>query len=299
MSLVSFDELMAATEPGKYAVGYFESWDMVSLLAAVDAAESARSPVLLGLSGIYQAHSQRLVHEPLSAYAAFALEVCRRLSVPAALVYNESPDKAAVLQAAALGFGLVMFADEALDAAGLQQAIKEVVPEAHRLGAAVEGEMAALPGLGVMLDEPPSEVPLTDVEAAAAFVAETGIDALAVNLGQVHLHGRRQMGLDLDRLDELRRALSIPLVLHGASSVRPADLRAAAQRGIRKINVGSVLKRTYFESLRSASLEVGDQYNPYVVIGSGLEGDVLVAARKSLTDKIVEMMQQFGSAGKA
>lgn len=299
MSLVSFDELMAAAEAGKYAVGYFESWDMASLLAAADAAERARSPVLLGLSGIYQAHSQRLVHEPLSAYAAFGLEVCRRLSVPATLVYNESPDKAAVLQAAALGFGLVMFADEALDAAGLQQATKEVVPEAHRLGAAVEGEMAALPGLGAMLDEPPSEVPVTGVEVAIAFVAETGIDALAVNLGQVHLHGRRQMGLDLDRLDELRRALSLPLVLHGASSVRPADLRAAAQRGIRKINVGSVLKRTYFESLRRASLGAGDQYNPYVVIGSGLEGDVLVAARNSLTDKIVEMMQYFGSAGKA
>jgi fructose/tagatose bisphosphate aldolase len=299
MPLVDFHHLMAAAEAGNYAVGYFESWDMVSLLAVADAAKLARSPVLLGFSGLYLRHQERLMKDPLSVYAALGLEICRQLAVPAALVFNESPDEAAVLEAASLGFGLVMYSDESLDAAGQQKRVKAVAEEAHRLGAAVEGEIAALPGVGGMIAEPLLDAPLTGVEAALDFVSETGVDALAVNLGQMHLHGRWELGLDLDLLRELRRALSVPLVLHGASSVRREELRAAAKAGVRKINVGSLLKQRYFETLREACNEVSESYNPYVVIGSGLDGDVQALARSALRDVVVDLIGLFGSAGKA
>jgi fructose/tagatose bisphosphate aldolase len=299
MPLVSFDDLMAQTRAGGYAVGYFESWDMISLMAVADAAKDTRSPVLLGFSGLYLSHPARLVEEPLSAYAAMGLEVCRQLPVPAALVYNESPDMASVLEAARLGFSLVMYSDENLDPDVQRRRVREVAEKAHRLGAAVEGEIAALPGLSGMLAEPLRETLLTDIEAALEFVAETKVDALAVNLGQMHLHGRRELGLDLDLLGELRHRLSLPLVLHGASSVRRDDLQAAIKAGIGKINVGSLLKQTYFEALRSAGNDVGQDYNPYVVIGSGLEGDVQVAARQALQDVVAGLMRLFGSAGRA
>lgn len=291
--------MMAAAEAGGYAVGYFESWDMASLMAVADAAKLTRSPVLLGFSGLYLSHQARLVEEPLSAYAALGLEVCRQLPVPAALVYNESPDAASVLEAARLGFSLVMYSDENLDADVQRKRVREVAEKAHRLGAAVEGEIAALPGMGGLLAEPLSETPLTGIEAALEFVTETSVDALAVNLGQMHLHGRRELGLDLDLLRELRRRLAIPLVLHGASSVRRDDLRAATKAGIGKINVGSLLKQTYFETLKAACNDVGEGYNPYIVVGSGLEDDVLVAARLALKDVVADLMRLFGSAGQA
>jgi fructose/tagatose bisphosphate aldolase len=299
MPLASFDDLMAAAGAGGYAVGYFESWDMASLMAVANAARETRSPVLLGFSGLYLSHPARRLEGPLSAYAALGLEVCRQLPVPAALVYNESPDLASVLEAARLGFGLVMFSDEKLDPVAQQNRVREVAEKAHRLGAAVEGEIAALPGLAGLLAEPLREAPLTGVEAALEFVAETKVDALAVNLGQMHLHGRRELGLDLELLGELRRRLSLPLVLHGASSVRRDDLRAAIKAGIGKINVGSLLKQTYFEALRSACNDVVEGYNPYAVVGSGLEGDVLVAARLALQDCVAGLMRLFGSAGRA
>ena len=299
MSLVRFEELMGRAEAGSYAVGYFESWDLHSLLAVADAAKLTRSPVLLGFSGLYLSHPEQLVRDPLGVYAALGLEVCQQLPVPAALVYNESPDMASVLEAAGLGFGLVMYSDESLDASSQRREVRKATRAAHRLGASVEGEISALPGLGGTLVEPPAEVPVTEVESALDFVAETGVDALAVNLGQMHLHGRRQVRLDLDRLRELESVLSIPLVLHGASSIGRDDLRAAVELGIRKINVGSKLKQTYFEMLREACGDIGEPYNPYVVVGSGLEGDVLAAARLALRDVVVDLMRLFGSAGKA
>lgn len=299
MSLVSFKELMDAAQDGRYAVGYFESWDKHSLLAVADAARITHSPVLMGFSGRYLSHPERLVQDPLSIYAAIGLELCTQLPVPAALVYNESPDMASVLEAAGLGFGLVMYSDERIGADVQLDRVKTVTRSVHLVGAAVEGEIFPLPGVGGLLAESPTDVPLTGVEAAVSFVTETGVDALAVNLGQVHLHGREHLRLDLERLRKLKQALSIPLVLHGASSIRRDDLKAAIDLGIVKVNVGSKLKQIYFETLRDACDALGAVYNPYVVVGSGLDGDVLTAARLALREVVADLMVQLGSAGKA
>ena len=104
--------------------------------------------------------------------------------------------------------------------------------------------------------------------------------------------------LDLDRLRRLR-ALSVPLVLHGGSSIDAADLRAAIEIGVRKINVGSRLKQTYFNALRRACADVDATANPYEVIGSGLAQDVLVPGRLALQRDVERWMHLFGSAGKA
>jgi fructose/tagatose bisphosphate aldolase len=268
-------------------------------MAVADAAEDTRSPVFLGFSGLYLPHPSRIVHEPLSVYANLGLAVGSSLSVPAALVFNESPDFSSVLQAAELGFNLVMYTDETLDPITLKARIKKVSRAAHQLGVAVEGEMVALPGVNGTLAELPSGVRLTDPRAAAAFVAETNVDALAVNLGQMHLHGRQILGLDLERLQRIKEAVPLPLVLHGASSVNRDDLAKAVELGIRKVNVSSLLKQAYFEALRAACARVGENYNPYKVVGSGLDGDILSFARLALQKTAAELMHLFGSAGKA
>ena len=82
MPLVPFRELMQDAERGNYAVGYFEGWNLESLLAVADAAEATRSPVILGFSGIYLPHPERRVADPLAVYAAMGTEVGRYLTVP-------------------------------------------------------------------------------------------------------------------------------------------------------------------------------------------------------------------------
>ena len=298
MTIVAFNDLMAHAEWGGYAVGYFECWSLESLLAVADAAEATRSPVLLGFSGLTLPHPARTRNDPLSAYASMGLEVCRAISVPTALVFNECPHFFRVLEAVAMGYNLVMFSDESLSLDEQTARVQQVAEAAHQAGAAVEGEALSLPGLSGELLEIPEYIPLTEVTAAREFVEQTGVDAFAVNLGQLHLHGRQEVRLDLDLLNELSNALEVPLVLHGASSVNRQDLVEAIRLGIRKINIGSALKQAYFESLRAACGSVSQGYNPYEVIGSGQSGDVLMAGRVALQNKVEEFMRLFDSAGK-
>ena len=290
MPLASFVDLMADAERGGYAVGYFESWNMESLLAVCDAAEATHSPVVLGFSGIYVPHPARVVREPLSLYAALGLEAIRGLSVPACLVFNESPDIDWVLEAIGCGFGLVMFSDETLDFDRQVEWVRRVVGVAHETGVAVEGEAGSLPGVGGELSALPDDLHLTDPARAQDFVEQTGVDAFAVNVGQAHLHGRRQVRLNLARIVDLKQSLKVPMVLHGASSVDRTDLNAAIRLGIRKINVGSALKSVYFEAVRRAIERVGDNYNPYEVVGSGLAGDILTAGRVALQKMVEDWM---------
>lgn len=291
MPLASFAELMADAERGGYAVGYFESWNLESLLAVCDAAEAMHSPVLLGFSGIYLAHPARVAPEPLRLYAALGLEAIRGLSVPACLVFNESPHFEWVLEAITRGFGLVMFSDEALSFDGQVERVGRVVEAAHEVGVAVEGEASALPGVGGELSAVPDDLHLTELDGARDFVERTGVDAFAVNVGQAHLHGRRRVRLDFARIADLKQVLRVPLVMHGASSVDRNDLDEAIRLGIRKVNLGSALKRTYFEAVRQAAAQTGDDYNPYEVVGSGLAGDVLTAGRVALQKTVEDWMK--------
>jgi fructose/tagatose bisphosphate aldolase len=291
---------------GGYAVGYFESWNLESLAAVAEAAEARRSPVVLGFSGIYLPQPGRVVQDRLSWYYQLGRSVCDGLRVPACLLFNESSDRGWVEEAIDLGFDLVMFSDEALAPQEQVREVAEVVRRAHARGLAVEGELSPLPGAGTGVDVPAGsgdEPAGDDPEGAARFVAETGVDALAVNIGQAHLHGRRLLSLDHERLRRLRDAVGVPLVLHGASSVAPGEIPAAIRAGIRKINVGSVLKRVFFAALVEAGTKAWDRetgdYNPYEVVGSGTSGDVLAAARLAMRAKVEELIELFGSAGRA
>lgn len=299
MPLVTFRDLMADAARHGYAVGYFESFSLESLLAVTDAAEAERSPVILGFSGIYLPHPARQVRDRLAPYAAMGLAVCRDLTVPACLFFNECPHADWVEAAIGLGFGLVMFSDDALEDSDTAAMIARMVELAHARGAAVEAELTALPGVGGDLD-PSTELDArpTDPESARSFVAAAGVDALAVNIGQMHLHGRRLVRLDLDRLRALA-TLPVPLVLHGATSITPSDLQAAIEIGVRKINVGSRLKQAFLVALREACRAVPENANPYECIGSGLGNDVLVAGRRAMAAEVGRMMHLFGSNGRA
>jgi fructose/tagatose bisphosphate aldolase len=299
MPIAAFNDLMNDAARGRYAVGYFECWNLESLLAVADAAEKMRSPVILGYSGVYLPHPRRRVRDPLPVLAAMGLETCRGLSVPACLLFNESPHFDWVLRAVECGFQAVMYSDDSLSEPERIERIRSLVRIAHGQGAAVEAEMSALQGVGgdlASIEDERSE--LTAPARARTFVEQTGVDALAVNVGQVHLHGRRSVRLDLDCLQQLTD-LSVPLVLHGATSVAREDVQQAVTLGIRKVNVGSLLKRVYLGALRSSCRIVSEPCNYYEAIGSGLADDVLTSGRIALQAAAADFMKLLGSAGRA
>jgi fructose/tagatose bisphosphate aldolase len=299
MSTVSFSRLMEDAERRGYAVGYFESWSMESLLAVADAAEASGSPVILGFSGIALPRKDRVRPEHLVDYAELGMTVCNRLSVPACLLFNESPSFDWVVDAIYQGFGMVMFADDEMSYEDTVEKTRKICRIAHPASVAVEGEPHSLPGVAGDLLAAPGERHMTDPSLAREFAQATGIDSIAVNVGQAHLHGRGEVRLDLDRVTALRKAVTAPLVLHGATSVSRHDLAEAIRRGVRKINVGSALKRACIEATRSALAAAGSEYNPYEVVGSGLPGDLMMAGRVAVQGVVREFIDLFGSAGKA
>ncbi|MFN0028436.1 MAG: class II fructose-bisphosphate aldolase, partial [Acidimicrobiales bacterium] len=97
--------------------------------------------------------------------------------------------------------------------------------------------------------DPAPAVPMTDPDQAAAFVEATGVDSLAVAIGNAHGLYRGEPCLDLARLDAIAARVTVPLVLHGGTGLSDAQLRATIARGVRKINVNTELRRAFFEQL--------------------------------------------------
>ena len=299
MPLVDFKELMTDAEKKRYAVGYFESWNLESLLAAYDAAEKLRSPIILGFNGIFLTHHDRVIKDPLKLYASLADEACRQIKVPACSIFNESPKLDEVLDAIDMGYKMVMFTDEKLSFEKQVEKVSIVVKKAHKKNVAVEGELASLPGIGSELTELPDDLKFTTPESAINFINQTNVDSLAINIGQAHMHGKREIHLKLDALVEIKKKVKIPLVLHGGSYINPDDIKNAIEIGIRKINVGSILKKVYFQKIKETVENLSLSSNPYDIVGSGFKNDIHTKARLAVQAVIENFMIQYGSNNKA
>jgi ketose-bisphosphate aldolase len=170
--------------------------------------------------------------------------------------------------------------------------VRKVVAMAAPYGAPVEAE------LGAVLGHEPGPLPpydelyasgrgFTDVAEARRFVAETGLDWLSVAVGNVHgaflgaaaKQPKVQARLALDRIRDLAQATGVPLVLHGGSGIPPESLRAAAQQGITKLNIGTDLRNAY-EQARSA-------------------GGSVTAAQAAVAQAVREIVERLALAGSA
>ncbi len=294
---VSFSEILDDAKKRNYAVGYFESWNLESLLAVCDAAEKMKSPVIIGFGGLFLTNERRAVEDKLSIYASLAREACKSISVPACSIFNESRDFNSVLESIDHGYDVVMFVDSGLTLNELTSKVSKIVEKAHKSSVAVEAEIDELPGLD-MLTGNIIEVKLTDPEIAKRFVSQTGIDSLSINIGQSHSRGEK-VDLDFDRLKKIREVTDVQLVLHGGSNMSSEDISKAIDFGVNKFNLGGVLKKTYFTALKNAIGNLKDNYNVYEVIGSGFKEDILIKARMEVQGIVEKYMQLYRSAGKA
>ncbi len=299
MPLVSFKEMMEDAERGGYAVGYFESWNFESLQAVWEAAEETRSPVILGFSGIQLPDPRRVLPENLEPYAAMGIALCKLASVPTSFIFNESSCLDWIKKAINKGFNVVMFSDEKCTFEEQKRKTMQTVTMAHAENVAVEGELRPLPLSPQERGSVSSSSLVTDPIHAAEFVHGTGVDALAVAIGNIHFTQAENRDLDIERLDAIRERVSVPLVLHAGSGLKDAAVKEVIQHGIQKINVGSALRRAFFDAMKDKIASSDPLTHPYDIIGSGLDEDVLLAGRIALKNLIREKMVVFGSAGKA
>jgi ketose-bisphosphate aldolase len=296
MPLEAIGPMMRRAASGGYGVGYFESWNLDSLQGVVDAAEQTASPIILGFNGAFLA-SERAAPERLELYAALGRAAADSSSVPCGLIFNECPRDDWVNRAIGVGFNLVMLADPAAPRADYVARIAAITRLAHTRGVAVEGELGELP-YGAAADNGISEAGTsTDPAAAAEFVAATGIDLLAVSVGNVHVQTRGQSGLNLGLLEEIHRRVPVPLALHGGTGISAESLKAAIALGVAKVNFGTYVKQRYLKAIRAALGHVAT--DPHRLLGIGGPEDVLVAGRLAVRDAVLERIELLGCCGKA
>jgi fructose/tagatose bisphosphate aldolase len=296
MPLEAIGTLLAKARAGGYAVGYFESWSLASLQGVLDAVEEARAPVVLGWNGHFLSLEHRGAPERLSLYAALGRAAAETASVPCGLIFNECPRDDWTREAIQLGFNLVMPAPGSDKPERYVRRVVELTRLAHQAGVAVEGEVGELPGFGGR------NIP-TEPEEAAAFVAATGVDVLAVSVGNVHVLLQGETGLDLDRLEAIHRRLpDVPLVLHGGSGITQGAFKGAIERGVAKVNFGTYLKQRYLQRLAEAlplDVYAASLEDPHHVLGLAGSDDLLDVERWSVKSAVEARLDWLGCRGRA
>jgi ketose-bisphosphate aldolase len=294
MPLEPIDCLMQGCREGGYAIGYFESWNLESLQGVLDAAEQTRSPVIVGFNGEFLSHGGRRAAERLALYAAMGKAAAHSSPVPCGLIFNECSADQCVLDAAEAGFNLVMPADPRCPYDEYQRRVARIVRHCHSRHVAVEAELGELPCGAPGHAE---EGELTDPALAQRFVRATGVDLLAVSVGNVHVQTHGEQDLDLQRLAAIRDRVPIPFVLHGGTGITADSLRQAIRLGVAKVNYGTYLKQAYLKAVRAALAR--DFGNPHELLGMGGPCDMLVAGRLAVRDAVLARIETLGCCGRA
>ena len=216
MTLVRLDVVLAEADREGGAVGAFNVVHLENAEALVSAAEVTGLPVVLQIS-----ENCVRYHGTLAPIALATKAVAERSSALCVLHLDHAEDEELVDEAVSLGFTSVMYDGSRLDDATNRRVTRAVVERCHAAGVSVEAELGEVGGK----DGVHAPSARTDPEAAAAFVAETGVDALAVAVGSSHAMTSRTAELDLSLVGRLHRAVPVPLVLHGSSGVPDDDHR--------------------------------------------------------------------------
>ena len=295
MPLEPVPEMARRAREQGYAIGYFESWNLKSLYGVVEAAEEARAPVIIEFNGEFLSRPERLSAERLSWYAALGKAAAAGAKIPCGFIFNECAQDDWTRAAVTAGFNLVMPADPAVPYDDYARRVSDLVRYARPRGVAVEAELGELPAGIPGFSHGKAEK--TDPQGARAFVKATGVDFLAVSVGNIHVSLSGPTALDLDRLMAIRQAVDIPLVLHGGTGIGDDSLRQAVAMGVAKVNYGTGLKQRYLAAVRHAL--AAEETNPHALLGMGGPEDVMVAGRRAVREAVLERLPALGCTGRA
>jgi len=289
-------ELLGRALAGGYAVGYFEAWDMYSLEAVLEAAESAHSPVIIGFGGVMldQAWFDNRGLEYLGALGRAAADSAR---VPVSLLLNEVFTLSQIRRGIQCGFNTVMLMTATLPFEENVTMTRQVVALGAPAGVSVEAELGHLPEVGPFFTKGGSTV--TDPDEAGEFVRQTGVSALGVSVGNVHNLTQGKAKIDFQRIQAIRRTTQTPLVIHGGTGFPDEAVALAVDAGVAKINVGAILKRCFWDGMKSALATVPDGTDPHLAVGSRKHLDLMREGKQRVKDEVVRRIRVYGSENRA
>ena len=258
MTLTSTASLLAEARAARRAVAAFNVITLEHAEGIVAGAERAGLPVILQISeNAVKFHGGNVLPIALASRA-----VAEAASVPVSLHLDHVEDETLLRRAAESGFSSVMFDASHASYAENVETTRRAAEWAHENGLLIEAELGQVGGKdGVHLGahEPGAR---TDPDEAAAYVAATGVDSLAVAVGSSHAMTERTAGLDFELIERLRDAVPVPLVLHGSSGVPDDTLAKGVRSGIVKVNIGTALNIAFSGAVRSFLAEDAKTVDP-------------------------------------
>ena len=245
--LVPFSKILQDAYDGHYAVGAFNCLSIEHVLGAIQAAEELRSPIILQLAEV------QFPCAPMEMMAPVYLEVAAKATVPVAVHLDHGQSLETCVKAIQLGFNSVMFDGANLPFEENVRQTAEIVRIARAAGVDVEAELGKVGDTGFGGEGTGEATPdvFTDVEESAEFIAKTGVDALAIAIGNLHGRYVATPQLNIERLREIAQRNNLPLVLHGGSGTSEEDFKSCIHNGISKINVATALQMAVTDAVRN------------------------------------------------
>ncbi|WP_170391691.1 class II fructose-bisphosphate aldolase [Ruegeria arenilitoris] len=269
MTLVTLKDVLQPAYKQGYAVGGLVTLGWEDMRAYVAAAEAENAPVIL------QAGPSCREHTPLPILGKMFRYLAENASVPVVAHLDHGYTFEECRIALDSGFTSLMFDGSRKP---LQQNIDEtaaIAEMAHAAGISCEGEIGFV---GYSGGEGSAG---TDPDEAATFAAQTGVDAMAISVGNVHLQQNKEGGLDEERIRRIQAVTSVPLVIHGGSGV-PVEQRArlARETAICKFNIGTELRMAFGAALREAVNRDPDRFDRVTILKE--THDPVVAAARTV-----------------
>ncbi|TDN45408.1 fructose-bisphosphate aldolase [Curtobacterium flaccumfaciens] len=262
--------LLDAARTDHRGVGAFNVVLLEHAEAIVAGAELAGLPVILQIS-----ENCVRYHGGLAPITTATQAIARSADVEVLVHLDHVEDRSLVLAGIDLGVDSIMYDGSHLDFAANVAATRELAAACHAAGIAVEAELGEVGGK----DGVHAPGVRTDPVDAAAFVADTGVDALAVAVGTSHAMQTREAAVDRSLVEQLRAAVPVPLVLHGSSGLSDEELRGAVRAGMTKINISTHLNGLFTRALREVLDERPDVVDPRKYVAAGRDAIATETAR--------------------
>ena len=279
MALVPMKKLLENAEKNNIAVGAFSVGNMEMVMGAVWAAEELNTPIILQIAEC------RLKNSPLELMGPMMISAAKNSKVDIAVHLDHGLRIETVQKALEMGFTSVMFDGSTLSLEENIKAVKTVREMADKYGATVEAELGVVGGNEG--EGKAHEILCTNPDDAKLFCDETGVDALAVAIGNAHGNYPVLPNLRFDVLDDINKMVDTPLVLHGGTGITDEMFQQAIMLGVRKVNIATasfdnlakyaldyckpIEKANYFELSRQEALGVYENVKRHIKVFSFME----------------------------
>ncbi len=279
--LIHLREILKEAQNEGYALGAFNTSNLEITLGIINGATAKKSPVIVQVS---EATIDYAGLKPIT-HIVQTIAKSRAINIPVALHLDHGKNFRSIAECIKAGFSSIMIDASDLPFDENVALTKQAVDYAHKHGVLAQGELGAV----VRDISQIREAFLTDPDQAAEFVKATGVDTLAVSIGNVHGIIKMRQGvpkLDFERLKAIYEKVEIPLVLHGASGLVKEEIRKAIELGIRIINIHTEVDLTFTQALRWTLIKSPEEVDPRKIFSQAI---------KAVQKIVEEKLEMFGS----